>query len=130
MNRPPLDLTRLDALRDQSASIALGEWIADRPSGRPQDAHYRPGDHHHPVPQRAGRAGLADVSPHLSAECGMNAARAKHLAAVLKDPTLYASILKLDNQAINDLFVALDKAATVCRNTVYIRTHWMEEAQS
>ncbi len=28
MNRPPLDLTRLQSVRDQSASIAMGEWIA------------------------------------------------------------------------------------------------------
>lgn len=60
----------------------------------------------------------------------MNQPIVQQLQAVLRDPTLYASILTLDNQAISDLFQALDKAATVCRNTVYIRTHWMEEAQS
>lgn len=58
----------------------------------------------------------------------MNAAH--HPSAVLQDKkTLYPAIFQLDNQAINDLFTLLDEAASVCRNMVYVRTHWLEEAQ-
>ncbi len=32
MTRPPLDLSRLSALRDQAGSIALSEWIRSAPS--------------------------------------------------------------------------------------------------
>lgn len=60
----------------------------------------------------------------------MPANLAKHLASVLNDKGLYASILALDSTEIAELSMALEKAATVCRNTVYIRTHWTEEAQS
>lgn len=53
---------------------------------------------------------------------------AKHLASVLRDPTLFASILKMNNQEISELSQALQAALTVARNCVYLRTH--EESPS
>ena len=53
----------------------------------------------------------------------MNQPLAKHLASVLRDPTLFASIIKMNNQEISELSQALQAALTVARNCVYLRTH-------
>jgi hypothetical protein len=53
---------------------------------------------------------------------------ARHLANVLADPNLYASILDLDNKEIAELRLALQMALNVTRSVIYTRTH--EESQS
>jgi len=53
---------------------------------------------------------------------------ARHLANVLGDQNLYASILDLDNKEIAELRLALQLALNVTRNVIYTRTH--EEEQS
>lgn len=53
---------------------------------------------------------------------------ARHLANVLKDNGLYASILDLDSKEIAELSLALQMALNVTRSVIYTRTH--EESQS
>ena len=53
---------------------------------------------------------------------------ARHLANVLADPNLYASILAMDGKEIANLSIALQMALNVTRSVIYTRTH--EEEQS
>ena len=53
----------------------------------------------------------------------MNQPLAKHLLSVLRDNSLYGSIIALDSQTIAELSQALQAALTVARNCVYLRTH-------
>ena len=53
---------------------------------------------------------------------------ARHLANVLADKNLYASILEMDSKEIAELRLALKMALNVTRSVIYTRTH--EESQS
>ena len=53
---------------------------------------------------------------------------ARHLANVLADQNLYASILDLDSKEIAELRLALQMALNVTRSVIYTRTH--KESQS
>ena len=59
----------------------------------------------------------------------MQANLAKHLASVLADKNLYASILDMDSKEIAELSLALQGALTVAKYAVYTRCH-PEEQQS
>lgn len=54
---------------------------------------------------------------------------AKHLASVLADPNLYASILDLDSKEMAELSLALSDALNVAKYAIYTRCH-PEEATS
>lgn len=58
----------------------------------------------------------------------MPANLAAHLQSVLKDNSLYASILAMDSKEIANLSIALQLALNVTRNVIYTRTH--KESQS
>ena len=58
----------------------------------------------------------------------MNQPLAKHLLSVLRDNSLYGSIIALDSQTITELSQALTAATNVAKNVISLRTH--EEAQS
>ena len=58
----------------------------------------------------------------------MNQPLAKHLLSVLRDNSLYGSIIALDSQTIAELSQALTAATNVAKNVISLRTH--EEAQS
>jgi hypothetical protein len=51
----------------------------------------------------------------------MQANLAAHLLSVLRDNSLYASILSLDSQTIAELSQALTAATNVAKNTVLLR---------
>lgn len=53
---------------------------------------------------------------------------AKHLASVLADPNLYASILDLDSKEIAELSLALQATMNVTRYAIYARCHPEEQA--
>ena len=58
----------------------------------------------------------------------MPANLAAHLLSVLRDQSLYASILAMDSKEIAELSIALQGALTVAKNCVLLRVN--EEQQS
>lgn len=57
----------------------------------------------------------------------MPANLAAHLLSVLRDQSLYASIIAMDSPAIAELSQALIAATNVAKNVISLRTH--EESQ-
>ena len=58
----------------------------------------------------------------------MQANLAAHLLSVLRDNSLYGSIIALDSQTIAELSQALTAATNVAKNVISLRTH--EESPS